>query len=98
MARTTAPKSHNWWCRGGPHTAREDPRVGSIEGSRCRDGSIEREEVRKKRSRSLSVPSPELVGGNVSLQERGVLQDQRVGQTLINHGSTLAQSNRFPLA
>ena len=36
--------SHCWWCPGGPHahTAREDPRVGrrvgSIEGSRGRDG------------------------------------------------------------
>ena len=63
---------------------------------------IEREEVRKKRARSLSVPSPDLVGGDVSLQEWGALQDQRVGQhqgafmeTLISRGSTLAQSNRF---
>ena len=42
---------------------------------------VEREEARKKRSRSLSVPSPDLVGGpNVTLQEWGALHDQLVGQ------------------
>ena len=41
---------------------------------------IKREDVWKKRSRSLSAPSPDLVGGDVSLQEWGTLQDQRVGQ------------------
>ena len=74
--------------------------------ARVAEMEIERKEVRKKRSRSLSVPSPDLVGDDVSLQERGALQDQRVGQqkgalmeTLISRGSTLAQSNRFsPLA
>ena len=70
--------------------------------ARVAEMEIEREEVRKKRSRSLSVPSPNLVGGpDVSLQGLGA--QQRVGlhqgafmETLI---STLAQSNRFsPLA
>ena len=55
---------------GGAPAAREDPRIGrrfgSIEGSEM---EIEREEVRKKRSQSLSVPSPDFVGGDVSLQE-----------------------------
>ena len=37
---------------------------------------IEREEVRKKRSQSLSVPSPDLVGGDVSLQDQCVGQHQ----------------------
>ncbi len=49
---------------------REDPRIGrrfgSIESSEL---EIEHDEVRKKRSQSLSVPSPDLVGGDVSLQE-----------------------------
>ena len=75
--------------------------------ARVAEMEIEREEVSKKRSRSLSVPSPDLVGGpDVSLQEWGAPRDQRVGQhqgalmeTLICRGSTLAQSNRFsPLA
>ena len=65
---------------------------------------VEREEVRKKRSRSLSVPSPNLVGGT-DVQDL-VLHERRVGQhhialmeTLMSRGSTLAQSNRFsPLA
>ena len=76
--------------------------------SRVAEMEIEREEARKKRVRSLSVPSPDLVGGpDVSLQEWGALHDQHVGQsqgaimeTLISRGSTLAKnSNRFsPLA
>ena len=65
-------------------------------------------EIWKKRFRSLSVPSPDLVGGpDVSLQEWGALHDERVGrskgaimETLISRGSTwAANSDRFsPLA
>ena len=91
--------------RRTPHTAREDPRVGrrvgSIEGSRGRDG----DRARGGSEETFTVPVcafPRFGWGDVSLQERGVLQDQRVGQhqgalmeTLISRGSTLAQSNRF---
>ena len=46
--------------------------------SRVAEMEIEREEARKKRSRSLSVPSPDLVGGpDLSLQEWGALHGQR---------------------
>ena len=85
-------RSHSWWCPGGPRShSQEDPRVGrrvgSIEGSRGRDGD---------RARSPSVPSPDLVGGDVSLLEWGASQDQCVGQHqgafMISCGSTLAQS------
>ena len=109
MARTTAPGPTVGGAEAGPTQPGKIPElVAELDRLRARvaEMEIEREEVRKKRSRSLSVPSPDLVGGDVSLQERGVLQDQRVGQhqgalmeTLISRGSTLAQSNRFsPLA
>ena len=57
---------------------------------------MEREEAQKKRSRSLSVPSSDLVGGpNLSLEEWGALHGQQVRQDR-DGGSTLAQSsNRF---
>ena len=83
--------------------------VAEVERLRARvsEMEVEREEARKKRSRSLSVLSSDLVAGpDVSLQECGALHDQHVGQpkgaimeTLISRGSTMAQSNRFsPLA
>ena len=44
--------------------------------SRVAEMEAEREEARKKRSRSLSVPSPDLVGGpGVTLQKWGALHD-----------------------
>ena len=97
----------NSWCRqGGPHATQPGKihnLVAELDRLRARvaEMEIEREEVRKKRSRSLSVPSPDLVfGPGVSLQGWGA--QQRVGlhqgafmETLISRGSTLAQSNRF---
>ena len=58
-----------------------------------------REEARKKRSRSLSVLSPDLVGGSdLTLQEWGA--HEHVGrskgaimETLISQGSTLASNS-----
>ena len=74
--------------------------------AQVKEMETEREEARKKRSRSLSVPSPDLVGGSdLMLQEWGA--NEHVGrsrgaimETLISRGSTLvANSNRFsPLA
>ena len=75
--------------------------------ARVAEMEIERDEVRKKRSRSQSVPAAELVDGpDVSLQEWGALHDQHIGQaqgaimeTIMSRGSTSLQSNRFsPLA
>ena len=75
--------------------------------ARVREMEIEREEAQKKRARSLSVPSADLVAPALSLQEWSALHDEHVGQgrgaimeTLINRGSSLvASSNRFsPLA
>ena len=64
--------------------------------ARVAEMKVEREEVRKKRSRSLSVPSPDLLGGP-DVQDL-VLHDRRVGQhqgalmeTLISRGSTVAR-------
>ena len=73
--------------------------------SQVAEMEVERAEAPKK---SLSVPSPDLVGGpDLMLQEWDALHDQHVGQhkgpimeTLISRGNTLAQSSpRFsPLA
>ena len=68
----------------------------------------ERKEARKKLSRSLSAPSPDLVGApDVTLQEWGALHDQHLGQhSGGDHGNSdqprefgPTNSNRFsPLA
>ena len=68
--------------------------------SRVAEMEMERDEARKKRSRSLSVPSPDLVGSpDLALQ---ALHGQHTGQhrgaimeTLISRGSTLAQSSNW---
>ena len=111
MARTTGPGS-TVGAAGADPTPKQPWKIAELVAeldrlrARVAEMEIEREEVRKKRSRSLSVPSPDLVGGDVSLREWGALHDQRVGEhqgalmeTLSSRGSTLAQSNRFsPLA
>ena len=72
--------------------------------SRVAEMETEREEARKKRFGSLSVPSPDLVGGpDLSLQDWGALHDDHVGrgrgaimETSTSRGSTLAANlNRF---
>ena len=66
--------------------------------SRVAEMEMEREEALKKRSRSLSVPSPDLVKSpDLALQATGQHRGA-IMETLISRGSTLAQSsNRFGL-
>ena len=103
MTRTTGPATGVTRADPTPTQPGKVPElVAELDRLRARvaEMEVEREEVRKKRSRSLSVPSPDLVGGP-DVQDL-VLHDRRVGQhqgalmeTLISRGSTLAQSNRF---
>ena len=81
-----------------------DPNLAEVQQLRARIAEMEaeREEFRKKRARSLSIPSPDMPGASeqsVALFQRPARDRSALMATLIDQGGTLANSNRYsPLA
>ena len=99
MTRTTGPATVG--VTGADPTPTQPGKVPELVAkldrlrARVAEMEVEREEVWKKRSRSLSVPSPDLVGGP-NVQDLVLTIDVLVTRvrSWISRGSTLAQSNR----